>query len=302
MVISLDAALRPVGQWSEREADGRGDCASVLTILLRSPACKIGCLHCDLHHHAHPQPMRPGDIVQQIRFAQQQHPGQRWIKLYNGGNFTDTDSIPLEDYDAIASLCANYERVIIENHPRLPIDRMVEFSAMLRGKLEVAMGLESADEAVLGRLKKGMRAEHFRLTAAALSNAGIDVRAFVIAGMPGESLGLIDGAVSSVRYAIEAGARHVSVIPVRPTTPMLVDELKAGNCPTVSGRALESIQIACLSSPRAVVTIDTWDHTRWSQCAGCSEQRLKNIESMNLNQSISPAAPCNVCDVPNQGS
>ena len=54
------------------------------------------------------------------------------------------------------SACARFDTVIVENHPRLCGDDCLRFRDLLRGQLEVALGLETVHEQVLARLNKRM--------------------------------------------------------------------------------------------------------------------------------------------------
>src|SRR5207249_1989335 len=97
----------------------------------------------------------------QIRYALDSLPAARWIKLYNAGSFFDPRAIPEEEYLEIARLLQPFERVIVECHPALVGSRVDRFQAMLSGRLEVAMGLETANPRALELLNKGITLDHF---------------------------------------------------------------------------------------------------------------------------------------------
>ena len=78
------------------------------------------------------------------------------LKLYNAGSFFDPRAIPPEEYPAIARLAAPFRRTIVECHPALVGPRCLAFRDLLSGRLEVAMGLETAHPEVLERLNKRM--------------------------------------------------------------------------------------------------------------------------------------------------
>ena len=54
-------------------------------------------------------------IAEQIRWALDQLPPARHIKLYNSGNFFDPNAIPPEDYEQIAELVSGFDTVIVES-------------------------------------------------------------------------------------------------------------------------------------------------------------------------------------------
>ena len=61
-----------------------------------------------------------------------------------------------------------FERVIVECHPAFVSERCVAFRHLLGGRLEVAMGLETAHPEVLEKLNKRMTLEQFAAAASFL--------------------------------------------------------------------------------------------------------------------------------------
>ncbi len=132
--------------------------------------------------------------------------GHSIIKLYNGANFFDPRSLPLSDYKKIASLVEPFESVIVENHPNLSGERILEFSSMIKPTLEVAMGLESIHPGGLEQLNKKMIPEDFRRAAGFLKEKGIESRAFVLLRPPflSENEGIY-WALETIKYAFDSG-------------------------------------------------------------------------------------------------
>jgi uncharacterized Fe-S cluster-containing MiaB family protein len=86
----------------------------------------------------------------------------------------------------------------------------------LGGRLEVAMGLETVHPDVLPRLNKAMTLDDFDDAANRLSDAGIPLRAFVLAGLPWvPAREQREWARRAVVHALDAGAGVVSVILTR---------------------------------------------------------------------------------------
>ena len=181
---------------TEQEAiwqDGKLRINDVLTLFLRGSECSFRCLMCDLWKYTHNEPARPGSIPAQIESALQkavtkgQEHAPRWIKLYNASNFFSSKNVPTSDLDQIASVVGGFERVIVENHPKLLSDAIASFQRSIDGELEVAMGLESIHPAVLPRLNKKMNSTDFQRACERLQNWGIQIRAFVLLRAPGLS-------------------------------------------------------------------------------------------------------------------
>lgn len=211
---------RPYALLNEREpfrdSCGNVTSMSVSTLFLTARRCPINCSMCDLHENTFSHATPEGDIVRQIEIAQQQLEPSQWVKLYNSGNFFDRQSIPPADYQAIADLCQRYERVIVENHPRLGDSLHAPFCDLISAQLEVAVGLETVQPRWLERIGKQMTRDQFDRYATKLQDRGIDLRVFLIVGMPGVSVSeSLRWARLAVRHASLVGARHISLIPAR---------------------------------------------------------------------------------------
>lgn len=290
--------LRPAGVWDEAEVAGPGETVPTRVVLLTGAECPFTCTTCDLWRHTLDGPTPAGALPAQLRSALALPPGShgpaRWIKLYNASNFTDPRAVPPEDLPAIAALVSPFERVVVETHPKLVGETLPRFAAAIDGRLEVAMGLETADPDRLRALGKGMSRDDFAGAAAKLRAWGIAVRAFVLLGLPDcDDAEALQSALDSVRFAAQAGARHVSLVPLRPGNGHL-DRLAAeGRFRPVSAVTAEAATVEALaSSPGAIVTLDLWDWGRLSgQCDACRPAREARVASMNLSQRPLPPLP-----------
>lgn len=171
---------------------------------------------CDLHKNTFEHATPAGAIPQQIRVAQKTLRPSNWVKLYNSGNFFDRQSVLPREYAEIADLCRSYDRVIVENHPRLGASLHQRFVDLIDGQLEVAVGLETVQPRWLDRICKQMTRDQFDDYARRLRQLDIDLRVFLIVGVPNGSVReALRWARLSVRHAVAAGARHISLIPAR---------------------------------------------------------------------------------------
>lgn len=290
--------LRPAGTWDEAEVAAPGVAVASRVVLLTGAECPYTCAMCDLWRHTLDGPTPPGALVAQLRSALALPPGEhgppRWVKLYNASNFTDPRAVPPEDLPTLASLVERFERVVVETHPRLVNDSLSRFADTIGGRLEVAMGLETADPDRLRRLGKGMTPDDFAAAAARLLAAGIDVRAFVLVGLPGcDDREALDLAVDAARFASGCGARHVSLVPLRPGNGHL-DRLAAEGRfhPVAAATAEGALEGALARVPGGIVTLDLWDWPRHrGQCDRCRGPRAARISAMNLAQRPLPPLP-----------
>ena len=157
---------RPYGFFVEEEPRAGGGTDRVATVFLTNRECPWHCLMCDLWKNTLEAPTPKGAIPAQMRFALERLPSANVLKLYNAGSFFDRAAIPREDHEEIASLARGFERVVVECHPALVGDSSPRFRDLLGGpRLQVALGLETANEEILRRLNKGMTVADFRAAA-----------------------------------------------------------------------------------------------------------------------------------------
>ena len=284
---------------SERQADGR--ILDVATLFLANHECPFRCLFCDLWKHTLDEPTPSGAVPRQVDFAFERLPAEQLanakvIKLYNSGNFFDAAAIPPDDWPAIAQRVRRFERIIVENHPRLIDERVLRFRDLVSSQLEVALGLETIHPEVLPRLNKRMTVEDWSHAARFLTERDIDVRAFVLLRPPylSESEG-VEWALRSIEFAFDCGATCVSVIPTRANNGIMERLQTEGSFESPRLALLEAVLESGLQLGRGRVFADTWDALRFAECSVCAEMRLNRLRQMNLSQTIMPPVECGGC-------
>ncbi|MBX3253024.1 MAG: hypothetical protein KF862_02695 [Chitinophagaceae bacterium] len=277
----------------EQEPGLSGGFETVNTVFLTGRECAFKCLMCDLWKNTLDEAV-PGAILKQVDYALERLPPAKHIKLYNNGNFFDTKAISPGEYSAIADRLRGYKKVIVENHPKLSNRHCLEFKALLAGRLEIAMGLETIHPEILPRLNKQLTAEDFRKATIYLNSHNIDVRAFVLLNPPflTNERESIAWTIRSLKFAFESGAVRCSVIPVRPGNGVMDMLLKAHDYVPPTLGMLEEVFDKALSLKLGQVFADTWDLRFLSKCSLCFDQRVKRLEEMNLTQQIKPPIQC----------
>lgn len=291
---------RPYAYLVEPEYAPDGQVADIATLFLTNRECPFRCLMCDLWKNTTDTSVAPGDIPAQIEFALQELPVATQIKLYNSGNFFDKKAIPTADWPAIAQLVAPFDRVIVENHPKLCTPACLTFRDMVQGRLEIAMGLETIHPEVLPRLNKRMTTRDFAKATAYLRSNDIDVRAFILLRPPylNEEEGVF-WAIQSMAFAFANGVQCCAIVPTRPGNGA-VDQLgDAGHFarPALSSieQVLEAGLTLCHRRGAGRVLMDLWDLEQFYACTTCGPGRKARLHKMNLTQTILPAASCNQC-------
>jgi radical SAM enzyme (TIGR01210 family) len=313
---------RPQHFFMEHERAGSGDILPTAIVFLTNRECPWRCIYCDLWKKTTVATVPAGAIPAQIDFALERlgmdvsdksvpahdnrrgprfsQPGQ--IKLYNSGSFFDPKAIPPHDFEAIARRVRGFSRVIVESHPALVGDSALQFRNALahsasrtpHAALEVAMGLEAADDALLARLNKRMTLALFRRAAEFLIGNGIAVRAFVIVKPPFVRTGAaaLELACRSIDFAFDCGASVVSLIPARFGPAELADLARAGE---FSPPPLETVEDALdygVAQGRGRVFVDLWDIGEVESCARSQPHRIARLREMNLAQVVLPHIPC----------
>ena len=228
--------------------------------------------------------------------ALSQLPPASQVKLYNSGSFFDPAAIPVKDWPSIAEQLRPFQRVIVECHPSLIGDRVLRFRDLLAGKLEVAMGLETANPEVLSLLNKRMSLDDFRSAADFLHREEIALRAFVLAFPPFQpKQNELTWSRRSVEFAFDCHASAVSLIPTRLGNGALETLAREGAFAPPSLAAFEQAFEEALSLGRKRVFADTWDLQQFSRCSECFPQRKSRLERMNLGQTIEPQIQCSSC-------
>ncbi len=274
----------------EPELDAEGIVQPTNILFLTNTECPYRCLMCDLWKDTLQTPTAPGAIPHQIAAALAVLPAATQIKLYNAGSFFDPQAIPLQDHAAIAQLCTPFQRVVVECHPSLIGERTLAFSRQIPGKLEVAVGLETAHAPSLKLLNKGFTLDTFRRKAEFLINNNIDLRVFLLVKTPfmTEAEG-VEHAIHSVDYSIECGASVCVVIPVRAGNGAVEAIAAETGWQPPRLHSLEAVHRYGVGLNKARVFADLWDSHRFVACEH-DTVRVNNMEAMNANQHLMDAA------------
>ncbi len=287
---------RPHGFFVENERDASGQIVPVATVLLSNRECPWRCLMCDLWKNTLDETAPVGAIPAQIDFALGQLPRSRQIKLYNSGSFFDAAAIPPADYPAIAERAVAFDNVIVESHPALISGRVLSFRDRVQGKLEVAVGLETANPIVLDLLNKRITLESFKRAADFLRHHQISLRVFVLLKPPflAEDQA-VEWARRSIDFAFDCGATVVSVIPTRFGNGALEALAGPGDFSPPKLRSVEAVLDYGIHLRRGRVFADLWDLAKFSECDECFPARLERLRRMNDLQTRQSAVVCSRC-------
>jgi archaeosine synthase beta-subunit len=282
----------------ERRPDGRRE--RTLTVFLAGAECPFTCSFCDLWQWTLDGPTPPGALVAQLERVLESldGPPPDRLKLYTASNFFDRRAVPREDHAALARLAAAFSAVTVESHASTIGRAAADFARSISGRLEVAMGLETVHPRAMTELNKRLDLPRFDAAARFLSAEGIDLRAFVLLGVPHvPDEEAVDWTVRTVEHAVACGAAVVSIIPVRGGNGEMerLQALGAFTPPTLA--QLEAALDRCLALGSTVVAADLWDVESLATCAACRTRRVERLARINVTGCAEPRVECDVCGV-----
>jgi archaeosine synthase beta-subunit len=285
---------RPYAWLVEKERTASGKIEDTAIIFLTNSECTFHCLMCDLWKNTTAKPVTEGTIAGQIEWALNRMPSVRHLKLYNSGSFFDERAIPATEYERIASLVTNFDTVIVECHPKLINEKCLIFRDMLKPDLQVALGLETANQMLLTTLNKKMTLNDFETSVNYLTRNGITSRAFILLRPPflSESEGIVL-AKKSLDFAFSSGVECCTVIPVRAGNGAMDSLMEQGYFSLPDIHSLETVLEYGIGLKKGRVFADTWDLRQFSKCDKCFNERTERINTMNLEQIIVSPIKCN---------
>jgi radical SAM enzyme (TIGR01210 family) len=283
---------------TEKERRPRGKIERALTVFLTGAECPFTCSFCDLWRGTIDGPTPPGALPKQLESVLQAVHGSVFdrLKLYNASNFFDRRAVPPEDLGTIGALTAPFSGVTVESHANTIGPKTIAFAQQIKGRLEVAVGLETIHPVAVEQLNKRLDLARFESAARFLAENGIDLRVFVLLGapyVPAEES--VAWTLRTVEYAVERGASVVSIIPVRGGNGEL-ERLEAQgrfSPPTLS--QLEKVLDLCMNFASTVVTADLWDVERLTTCEHCAPERVERLQRLNFTGRPESLIDCAAC-------
>ena len=153
-------------------------------------------------------------------------------------------------------------------------------------------------ERVTGKsgMRPGMTLEDFDRTAARLAAAGIGLRVFVQLPAPFvPAARALESALGAVRYAVDRGAGHVTVIPGRDGNGAMDELREQGQWTRPAPELIEEAAERYARISGAVVTVDLWDSDRFLTCRHCRPARVARLRRFNDTGSPGPPVRCPAC-------
>jgi len=180
--------------WTEASRVG-GKPTKSLTVLLRTRGCSYAkrqgpCRFCAFHGFAekNPKELGPDKLRAKVEGVIAAHDfeaeGIGELKIYNGGSFFADAEIRPKEREAVLSVIARHRlrKLSVEARPEHVARKKILEAREALGlmELEVAMGLETSDDALRSRLNKGFMLVDFYNAAWVLAECGATLGAYVL--------------------------------------------------------------------------------------------------------------------------
>jgi radical SAM enzyme (TIGR01210 family) len=196
-----------VGYWSEKDVL-KNEIVDALVIVLRTRGCTWaltgGCSMCGYINDCGQSPISSADILYQFDRAINKipHSNHEILKIYTSGSFLDNNELAEDSQlNILAKLPDHIKKVIIESRPEFIQADKLEAIRSVFDNIEIAIGLESADDFVLKHsINKGFKFKNYLAAANLIKNRDLSLKTYLLIKPPflteNES---INDAVSSVK-------------------------------------------------------------------------------------------------------
>ncbi len=178
---SEDRAQKPEALWKEEDLLDN-ERVTAMVLILRTSGCwwskKKGCLMCG-YNSASDSSIDLSDILAQLKVAIGRYDNEKFVKVYTSGSFLDRNEIPLEARNAVMDAFPSAKSILFESRPEFVTPE--ELDALPDGRVQVALGLESADNEILRKcINKGFLVEDYVRAASLLKERGIPMRTYLL--------------------------------------------------------------------------------------------------------------------------
>lgn len=292
----------PVAVWTEKEnIDGKIIPAGV--VILRTSGCAHaasgGCTMCGYNVESE-SGTSADDISAQFAAATEDMRDIELLKVYTSGSFLDEREMPAEAANAILSWCS--ERgvgVLVESRAEFVTDESIGQAMAIHDDIEVAIGLESANDKVLRySINKNMTVADYDRAAAIVKKAGARLRSYILLKPPylTESEAIEDAILTAKHAALMSDT--ISVNPVNVQKGTIVERLwKTWSFRPPWLWSVIEVLNACVELDRKVVCDPTGGGRERGahNCGKCDDRALAAIREYSAGQ-LMKKIPISECE------
>ena len=209
----------PVNLWSEPEAL-HGQRVPAFVAILRTRGCYWadlkGCSMCGYAKDTLGRSATAEELSRQRDRIRQAYRGQPYVKFYTSGSFLDDREVDPESRAALlGSFSGTARRILFETLPEFATpERLAPLREAFDGEIEVALGLESTQPEVLGRLiNKGAPPSEYLQAADRIRALGFRTKGYLLLKPPYLTE---EESVADVLTSIDRARDHFDTLSVNP--------------------------------------------------------------------------------------
>jgi len=289
-----------ISYWEEEELY-EDEIKDVFSLIFRTRGCNrsyiSGCSMCGYYTDTNPD-IESDDVNEQLEEALSHYDEQKIVKIYTSGSFLDKDEIDdemafkiLESFDA--------EKIVIETRPEFVDRERIEKLSQTVNELELAIGLESANDFVLEYcINKGFTFNDYKNSVEKISDL-VSVRTYLLLKPPflteKEAIGDLIDSIQTVSDLTDI----ISINPVNVQNGTLLEELWHRDL--YSPPWIWSIVEVLRSTERVdrpifVSKAGLGSERGAGNCEDCNDKFLKLIERFNKSQNTASLEKLPECD------
>jgi radical SAM enzyme (TIGR01210 family) len=280
-----------VSRWTEKDVLN-GDVVDSLVVILRTTGCswarKKGCSMCGYFIDCHPD-VDGANIVTQMERALEEPNGQSILKIFTSGSFLDNREVSPDVRGKVLSMASGrFEQVIVETRPEYVTKESIEECLAHVDGLQIALGLESANDMVLKHsINKGFLYDDYVKAATAVKKAGASLKTYLLIKPPflteNEAIRDAVGSAKKIRDITDV----ISFNPVNVQRGTLVERLwrRGEYRPPWLWSVVQTLK-ECRDLGTRIASFPTGGGRKRGahNCYDCDSDVLKEIEEFSLGQ------------------
>ncbi len=276
-----------ISTWNERELLD-GELKDVFSVIFRTKGCgwayETGCSMCGYYTDTNPNIDR-SDLESQIDDSLSEYEGEEIVKIYTSGSFLDPREIDKElGQKVLKSFDA--EKVVVESRPEFIDKELVKDHAAAVDELELAIGLESANDFVLDNcINKGFSFKDYKDSIEDLPDE-ISIRTYLLLKPPflseKEAIEDLTNSIEKIKSLTDI----VSINPVNVQKGSLVEKLWHRDLytPPSLWSIVEVLSNVETDIPIFVSNAGLGSERGASNCDECTDRVIEVIEKFNKSQ------------------
>ena len=220
---------KPIAIWTEKDMID-GEIVDAMVVILNTAGCswakRSGCTMCGYINDTCEEVLE-NDFLEQINSVKRRFQDQPYVKFFTSGSFTNPEEIPVSiGMDLLSYFSDRCKKICIESRVEYITDEWMNRLSKLPCKVEVALGLESANDRILSELiNKNITFEGYLTAVKKIFSAGLTAKTYLLLKPPflTEREAVMD-CIDSIRKIIPH-TNTISVNPVNVQKFTLVDHL-----------------------------------------------------------------------------